>query len=128
MVMSWTALFWIGFGGALGSILRALLGSGIKSEFPWATLLANVAGCLIIGLVIGHELVTSQWSQNSRAFVVLGFCGGFTTFSTFGMQTVKQLEAGQIGAAVANITLSLFVCLLAVWAGIRLGKFIFQGG
>ena len=126
--MSWTALFWIGFGGALGSVLRAWLGFGIKTEFPWATMLANVFGCLIIGLVIGHESVTTTWSQNSRAFVVLGFCGGFTTFSTFGMQTIKQLESGQIAAAIANIMLSLIVCLFAVWAGIWAGKIVFQGG
>ena len=126
--MNWVALLWIGLGGALGSILRALLAFSIKSDFPWATLLANVAGCLVIGLVIGHETVTSDWSHHTRGFVVIGFCGGFTTFSTFGLQTIKQLESGQLASAFYNILLSLVICLLAVWAGIKLGKPLFQGG
>jgi len=126
--MNLLALFWIGLGGAFGSILRALLAVSIKSEFPWATLVANVAGCLLIGLVIGHESATSDWAHHSRGFVVIGFCGGFTTFSTFGLQTINQLEAGDIAGAFSNILLSLVVCLVAVWAGINLGKLVFQGG
>ena len=126
--MSLLALFWIGLGGALGSILRAVLAYSITSEFPWATLVANVVGCLLIGLVIGHESVTTDWAQHTRGFVVIGFCGGFTTFSTFGLQTIKQLEAGNLAGAFSNILLSLVVCLLAVWIGIRVAKLIFQGG
>ncbi|MCZ6675067.1 MAG: fluoride efflux transporter CrcB [Verrucomicrobia bacterium] len=126
--MSLLALFLNGLGGALGSILRALIAVGIRTEFPWATLLANVTGCLLIGLVIGHESVTSDWAHHSRGFVVIGFCGGFTTFSTFGLQTIKQLESGNIESAFSNILLSLVVCLIAVWAGIKLGKLLFQGG
>jgi fluoride exporter len=125
--MSITALFWIGLGGALGSILRALLAVGVRTDFPWATLLANVTGCLIIGLAIGHESVTADWSHHARGFLVVGFCGGFTTFSTFGLQTIKQLEDGNFLGAVTNVGLSLFVCLLAVWVGIKIGKLAFQG-
>lgn len=125
--MNLLALFWIGLGGAIGSILRALIAVSIQSDFPWATLIANVAGCLLIGLVIGHESVTADWTHSTRGFVVIGFCGGFTTFSTFGLQTIKQLESGNLAAAFSNIVLSLVACLAAVWMGIKLGKLLFQG-
>ena len=125
--MSLLALFWIGLGGALGSILRALIAVGITSAFPWATFLANTLGCLLIGLVIGHESVTADWAHHTRGFVVIGFCGGFTTFSTFGLQTIKQLESGYLAAAFSNVFLSLVICLLAVWVGIRFAKLLFQG-
>ena len=126
--MNFQALIWIGLGGAIGSILRALLAGGIKTEFPWATLIANAAGCLLIGLVIGHESATADWSHHTRGFVVIGFCGGFTTFSTFGLQTIKQLESGNLVGAISNILLSLVVCLVAVWAGIKISKLIFHVG
>jgi fluoride exporter len=126
--MSVAGLFWIGLGGALGSILRALIAVTVKSNFPWGTLLANFVGCLIIGLVIGHESVTADWAHHTRGFVVVGFCGGFTTFSTFSLQTIKQLEAGDLIGAVSNILLSLVVCLCAVWGGIKIAKWMFQGG
>jgi CrcB protein len=126
--MSLVGLFWIGLGGALGAILRAVIAMSIKSDFPWATLTANVAGCLIIGLVIGHESVTADWAQHTRGFVVIGFCGGFTTFSTFSLQTFKQLEAGNTLAAFSNIFLSFVMCLLAVWGGIKLAKLLFPAG
>ena len=126
--MSVAGLFWIGLGGALGSILRALIAVTVKSNFPWGTLLANFVGCLIIGLVIGNESVTADWAHHTRGFVVVGFCGGFTTFSTFSLQTIKQLEAGDLIGAVSNILLSLVVCLCAVWGGIKIAKWMFQGG
>ena len=125
--MSWLTFFWIGLGGAIGSISRAAIALSIPSAFPWATLIANVAGCLIIGLVVGHESVTGDWAQHSRGFVVIGFCGGFTTFSTFGLQTIRQLQSGELTAAFANILLSVVICLVAVWVGIKLGKLVFQG-
>lgn len=126
--MSLTGLFWIGLGGAIGTVLRALITISLKSEFPWATLVVNVLGCLIIGVVIGHESVTTDWAHHTRGFVVVGFCGGFTTFSTFGLQTIKQLEAGDLMGAFSNIVLSLLVCLCAVWGGIKVAKWVFQGG
>lgn len=126
--MNISALLWIGLGGALGSILRALLAMGIRSEFPWATLLANVAGCLLIGLAVGHESATETWSHHARGFVVVGFCGGFTTFSTFGLQTLNLLESGDWAGAVANVFASLVLCLVVVWAGIKMGKLLFQAG
>lgn len=126
--MSLTGLFWIGLGGAIGTVLRALITISLKSEFPWATLVVNALGCLIIGVVIGHESVTTDWAHHTRGFVVVGFCGGFTTFSTFGLQTIKQLEAGDLMGAFSNIALSLLVCLCAVWGGIKVAKWVFQGG
>ncbi len=115
----------IGLGGALGSMLRAFISFSLNSQFPWATLLVNVLGSLIIGLAIGHETVSGDWAHHARAVVIFGFCGGFTTFSTFSLQTFKQLESGDYGAAVLNIALSLVVCLLAVAVGVKLGKTVF---
>lgn len=115
----------IGLGGALGSMLRAFISMTLNSQFPWATLLANFLGCLLIGLAIGHESATAEWAHHARGFVIFGFCGGFTTFSTFSLQTFKQLEAGNYSSAALNIGLSLLVCLVAVVAGVRVGKAIF---
>ncbi len=119
--MNPAALLWIALGGALGSVLRALAGYALQARFPWATLLVNVAGSFAIGFVMtrlgGLEAVAAARTQ---AFVVVGFCGGFTTFSTFSWQTLEQLQRGQLGAALANIALSLVLCLGAVWLGARL--------
>lgn len=119
--MNSAALLWIALGGALGSVLRALAGYALQARFPWATLLVNVAGSFAIGFVLtrlgGLEPAPAARTQ---AFVVVGFCGGFTTFSTFSWQTLEQLQRGQLGAALANIALSLVLCLGAVWLGARL--------
>lgn len=119
--MTPAALLWIALGGALGSVLRALAGYALQTRFPWATLLVNVLGSFAIGVVMtrlgGLEPAPAARTQ---AFVVVGFCGGFTTFSTFSWQTLEQLQRGQVGAALANIALSFALCLGAVWLGARL--------
>jgi CrcB protein len=116
-------LLWIALGGAAGSVLRALIGHALPSRFPWATLLINATGSLVIGWLMsrlgpldGPEVF--RW----RALLVTGFCGGFTTFSTFSWQTLEQLLRGEWGAAAANIALSTTICLFTVWLGYRLGK------
>jgi protein CrcB len=115
--------FYIALGGALGSVARAWTANAVirlvGPHFPWGTLLINVAGSFIIGFF--GALTASdgrfQVHADARAFVMVGICGGFTTFSSFSLQTLDLLRDGKPGAAFANVALSLMLCLLAVTAG-----------
>jgi len=113
----------VAVGGAIGSLCRwwlselfLRLGLGF---FPWATLLANVSGSFLIGLVAtltgpdGRVVVLPEL----RLAVMVGFCGGYTTFSAFSLQTLALVQGGHFREAAANVILSLVVCLLAVWLG-----------
>ncbi len=117
------ALGWIALGGALGSVGRALIGLALASWFPWATLVVNVAGSLFIGWLMSRFGATEpEHSARLLNLLAVGFCGGFTTFSTFSWQTLDQMLRGQWAAAVANVLLSVTLCLIAVWLGFRLGR------
>jgi fluoride exporter len=120
--MSPAALLLVALGGALGSVARALAAWAIPvGRLPWATLLVNVTGSLLIGWLMGRLLLSGAgWRAHS--FWVIGVCGGFTTFSTFSWQTLEQLQKGNWTAAAANIVLSCTLCLLATWAGWRLAQ------
>lgn len=113
-------------GGALGSIARWWVSLAIAQAagpaFPWGTLLANVSGCLLIGFVAGWAGPNGRLiaSDTARNFVMIGFCGGYTTFSAFGLQTVELLQAGDLARAGANVGASVGLCLLATWAGYAL--------
>lgn len=121
--MSASTLIYVALGGAVGSVCRALVGLAISSRFPVATLLVNAAGSMLIGWLMSRygpgEPASSARLLN---LLVVGFCGGFTTFSTFSWQTLDQMLKGQWGMAVANVLLSVTVCLFAVWLGFRLGR------
>jgi CrcB protein len=122
--MNGGALIWIALGGAAGSVIRAVIGMSLHARFPWATLLVNTAGSLLIGWLMtrlgGLEPdAFSRW----HALLVVGFCGGFTTFSTFSWQTLELMQRGEWAAAVTNVLLSVTLCLLAVWLGCRLAQF-----
>jgi CrcB protein len=115
---------WVALGGALGSVARYACSLGaarwLGSAFPWGTLLVNVAGSFAIGLLAalfvaadGRLLV----SPEARAFVAVGILGGFTTFSSFSVETLNLARSGALGAAAAHAGLSLVLCLAAVWLG-----------
>jgi CrcB protein len=114
---------WVALGGALGSVGRywvSLVGVRLWGEyFPWGTLLINVAGSFVIGafgtLTAGGGALPA--SNDIRLFVLVGICGGFTTFSSFSLQTLVLLRGGAVLAAMANVLLSVTLCLLAVAAG-----------
>ena len=116
-----TVLFIAGF-GALGCLARyflsgwvyALLGRG----FPYGTFAVNIFGAFFIGLVMEFSLRSTMISQNLRIGLAIGFLGGLTTFSTFSFETFKLLEDGQFAVALANVLLSVTVCLLFTWLGI----------
>ena len=121
--MNWLSLLWIALGGAAGSVIRALVGMALHFRFPWSTLLVNVLGSLLIGWLMSRLGVLDTEAQTRwHALLVVGFCGGFTTFSTFSWQTLAQIQRGEWPAAVINVVLSVSLCLLAVWMGCRLGR------
>jgi CrcB protein len=113
----------IALGGALGSVMRywfsGLIARVWGETFPWGTIIVNITGCFIIGLfftVTGSEgrlLVAPIWRQ----FFMIGICGGYTTFSSFSLQTLNLANDGQWLRAGANVLLSVALCLVAVWLG-----------
>jgi CrcB protein len=122
-VSSLPALVWIALGGAVGSVARAMVALSLPARFPWATLLVNVLGSLLIGWLMARlGPIEGGTAASLRSLLVAGFCGGFTTFSTFSWQTLEQMQKGQWGAAAANVLLSVSLCLVAVWLGFRLGR------
>ncbi len=123
MNLSWTVLGLIALGGATGSVARALIAHVLPSRFPWAILLINVAGSCLIGWLMARLGAAEPASAlRWRALLATGFCGGFTTFSTFSWQTLEQIQQGRWGLAAANVLLSVGLCLLGVWLGFRLGQ------
>ena len=113
----------VALGGALGSVLRFWLGSvvGHKAGAPfWGTLFVNVTGCFLIGLL--GNLRENGPGDFDRFFLMIGVMGGYTTFSTFSLQTLELFNAGQTGLALANVGLSIVLCLAGVWLGHCLGK------
>ena len=117
------ALLWIALGGAAGSVARAMVALSLPGRFPWATMLINVLGSLLIGWLMARlGPIETPTAASMRNLLTTGFCGGFTTFSTFSWQTLEQMQKGQWSAAAANVLLSLSLCLLAVWLGWRMGS------
>jgi CrcB protein len=121
--MQWLVLF---AGGGVGAVLRFAVTLWVDERtqltFPWGTLAVNVSGCFLIGLAATladeHQLLTPL----QRLFLFAGVLGGFTTFSTFGLDTWRLLEEGLSRLAVGNVIASLAGSLAAVLAGIFLGK------
>ncbi len=118
----------IGFGGMLGSVARSLVSIGLLQllgpGFAWGTLAVNVAGSFLIGL---YATLTEPGgrifaSPAQRQFVLAGFCGGFTTFSIFSLETVLLAGNGTLRLAALNLGASVFLWLLAVWTGYRVGR------
>ena len=112
----------VGIGGALGSIIRYLIALAIRSPFPWATLIANFAGSAILGFLAGSAYFMTEVKQPFRLMAMVGFCGGFTTFSTFSFQTFDLIQNGRFFEAGGNILLNLAGCLLFTFLGYWLAK------
>ena len=117
----------IAFGGALGSVLRYLMGGVVQrathAGFPYGTLAVNVVGCLLIGILIQY-FMNSEPTSEVRAFLIVGFCGGFTTFSAFSMEAVGLFSGGSYLRAAAYVLTSVVLCLSATAAGITLTRTI----
>ena len=122
MEFMWNAL-WIFVGGGLGSLARwgvsGWIANAFGEFFPWGTLIVNVSGCFAIGLFATLTGSEGRWLAPAtfREFFMLGICGGYTTFSSFGLQTLNLAEKGEWLKAGANSVLSLVLCLFGVWLG-----------
>jgi fluoride exporter len=122
------ALIAVAAGGAIGAVARYLLAVAVQARwpgpFPAGTFVVNVTGCLLIGMLAGTLETRAAFSPAVRLFIAPGILGAFTTFSTFGLETVAALTHGQVGIALANIALSVLAGLAAVATGIWLGRLI----
>ena len=113
-------------GGGLGSVARFSMGKWINTlhsqNFPWGTFVVNVIACFILGWIVGLADQKQILSAGSRLFWTVGFCGGFSTFSTFSAETLALLQSGLTTTLVLYIAFSLVVCVSAIFAGLYLGN------
>jgi fluoride exporter len=121
---------WVAIGGALGTTARYWL-SGVVARmvgetFPWGTLVINVTGSFVIGFFAALTGPDGRVFVGStvRLFVMVGLCGGYTTFSSFSLQTLNLMNDGEWTSASANIGLSVALCLIGVWAGAMLASVV----
>ena len=119
------SLCWIALGGAVGAMSRFLLTTWlfVPGQFPWPTLLINIAGSFGIGLLWGLGYQQPWFETWGRYLLVVGVLGGFTTFSAFSLETVGLVEGGRAGEAVIYVVASVLTCVVAAWLGQRLVSF-----
>ncbi len=114
---------WIILGGTIGTGARfgfsGLIARLFGETFPWGTIIVNVTGCFAIGFFFTATGTEGRWllSPVLRQFFMIGVCGGYTTFSSFGLQTFTLVEDGQWFKAAANVLVSVICCLVAIWLG-----------
>ena len=121
------ATLWVAVGGAIGSVARfwlteisARLWGG---DFPWGTIIANVTGSFLIGLIAALPVMAPRdlLGPMGRQFLMVGIMGGYTTFSSFSLQMLTMLQHGHVGKAIANVGGSMALCLIAVALGYAAG-------
>ncbi|NCB73907.1 MAG: fluoride efflux transporter CrcB [Clostridia bacterium] len=113
-------LLFVGLGGFIGAALRYFISIKMAvTPIPWGTLLVNVIGGLLIGVIMQLSLTTNSISPNMKLFLTTGVMGGLTTFSSFSYETVTLFSAGDIKHGILNICLNLFLCL----GGVLLGQY-----
>ena len=121
---------WIAIGGAIGSVgrfwLSGLIANRFGATFPWGTIIVNVTGCLVIGFFNTLTGTEGRWlvSPTTRTFFMIGICGGYTTFSSFSLQTLNLANDGEWLYAGANILYSVALCLAGVWLGHALAVYL----
>lgn len=116
----------IAAGGSVGAVMRFLVSTGVYSwlgrGFPYGTLVVNVVGSLLMGLLYELFLQRLSVSPEVRAVLLVGFLGAFTTFSTFSIETINLIEQGYLMKAIVNILASVILCVLAAWAGLQIAR------
>lgn len=128
MTVSLTQLALVAGGGAVGSVLRFITSSSVQrftnTDFPFGTLSVNVIGSFVMGFLYIFLVERSSMSMEWRALLLIGLLGGFTTFSSFSIETMNLLEQALFGKMVINIVASVVTCLLATWLGMKIGRWI----
>jgi len=119
---SFLSVIYVAIGGALGSVSRYLLGSWTQTfskniDFPYGTLAVNLIGCFVIGFLSQLAEARGAFTPESRAFIFVGLLGGFTTFSSFGNDTINLLRGGETFNALANVGANVILGLALVWFG-----------
>ena len=119
-------LLYVALGSAIGGVSRYLLGGLVQrmldTTFPAGTLLVNVTGSFLLGAIIRYALEIPSLTPEVRAFLTIGFCGGYTTFSTFSYETMALLEDGEWARAGVYITASVILSLIATFLGLALAR------
>ena len=124
------ATLWVAIGGAIGSVARFWLTEASARwwgpDFPWGTVIANVTGSFLIGLIAALPVLGPRdlLGPIGRQFLMVGIMGGYTTFSSFSLQTLTMMQNGHVAKAALNIGGSVVLCLIAVAAGYALGAML----
>lgn len=119
-------IFAVAIGGALGSVGRFLLSRWMLTfshRLPWGIITCNLAGSFLIGLIGGLIMFKSDFSLAWRAFLMIGVLGGFTTFSSFSLDTLYLWRSGNMSMAFANIAITLIGCLFATYIGLLIARY-----
>ena len=116
------SVIFVALGGALGSVFRYLLSTGTQTasksiDFPYGTLTVNLIGCFVIGFLAQLAETRGVFTSQSRTFVFIGILGGFTTFSSFGNETINLFRDGETFNALANVGANVIFGLILVWLG-----------
>ena len=122
-------VLWVALGGGIGAAARhgvnVWSGRVLGTEFPWHTLIVNVLGCFVMGLITGLLALKLNLSQEARTFLTTGILGGFTTFSAFSLDVALLVERKAMLAAGAYVGASVLLSILAVFAGLFLIRAVF---
>lgn len=117
---------YVALGGAIGSVARFALGALLQSRepgaFPWGTFVINVSGALLLGFLMRVAMASADFSPAMRALLTVGFCGGFTTFSTYSYETAVLLETGHVAKATTYAMGSALLALSGTFAGFWLAR------
>lgn len=120
----WKEILFVGIGGALGSVLRFLTSRVVAryAQAEWlflGTFVSNIIGCFLIGLFVGWMLAQNTENESFRLLFIVGFCGGYTTFSTFAFENLRLLETNQWPLWILYTLASIAIGMSLVWAGMK---------
>jgi fluoride exporter len=123
-----TKYLMVAFGGAVGSMLRFWAGGYVSTRlgtrFPYGTFIVNITASFLIGFIMTLLAERAHWSPNWRYLAIIGFLGGYSTFSSFEYETFQVFQDGEFLIAGVNVVLSVAVGFLSVWAGVIAGRII----